>query len=257
MTVCNMSIEAGARAGMIAPDQTRLIEYHAPGGRYAPQGADVGQAALAALAQALPSDPDARATTAQMRHRRDAQLRPMVTFGTNPGMVDSQSTATVPREWRCGSFASALDYMQIEARQAVGRHGRRRGLHRQLHQLAHQRPARCGPTCCADARLASRVRMLVVPRFARDQARGRARRAGPGLPRCRRGMARTGLLDVHRDERRSGPAGTNSSSARPIAISRVARDRVRAPCSQARCRGRRLRRRRLHRRSAIPAAGTG
>ncbi len=80
MTVCNMSIEAGARAGMVAPDET-TFQYLA-GRPYAPQGAAWDEA-LAAWRQ-LPSDPGAaydRTVTLDAR-----SLAPMITYGTNPGM---------------------------------------------------------------------------------------------------------------------------------------------------------------------------
>ena len=80
MTICNMSIEAGARAGMIAPDET-TFEYLA-GRPFAPQGADWD--AAVARWRSLPSDPGAvydRTVTLDA-----AALEPMVTYGTNPGM---------------------------------------------------------------------------------------------------------------------------------------------------------------------------
>jgi len=80
MTVCNMSIEAGARAGMIAPDET-TFEYLA-GREFAPRGA-AWDAALARW-RALPTD--AGATYAKTVALDARQLEPMVTFGTNPGM---------------------------------------------------------------------------------------------------------------------------------------------------------------------------
>ncbi len=81
MTVCNMSIEAGARAGMIAPDDTTFDYLH--GRPHAPQGAD-WDAAINRWNR-LASDTDAvfdRQLTLDA-----ALLQPMVTFGTNPGMV--------------------------------------------------------------------------------------------------------------------------------------------------------------------------
>ncbi|WP_428263907.1 3-isopropylmalate dehydratase large subunit [Haliangium sp.] len=80
MTVCNMSIEAGARAGMIGPDDT-TFEYLA-GRPYAPAGADWDQAL--ARWRRLPTDPGAgfdRSVTLDV-----GALEPMVTYGTNPGM---------------------------------------------------------------------------------------------------------------------------------------------------------------------------
>ena len=80
MTVCNMSIEGGARAGMIAPDET-TFEYLS-GREFAPQGAAWEQA-LASWKQ-LPSDAGA-AYDKSVTLQAD-ELEPMITYGTNPGM---------------------------------------------------------------------------------------------------------------------------------------------------------------------------
>jgi len=80
MTVCNMSIEGGARAGLIAPDETTFAFLKGRPG--APQGA-AWDAAVAAWRQ-LPSDPGASYDNSVTL---DADsLEPMVTYGTNPGM---------------------------------------------------------------------------------------------------------------------------------------------------------------------------
>ena len=83
MTICNMSIEAGARAGMIAPDET-TFEYITRQARpFAPQGEEMEQAL--AYWRTLPSDDDA---TFDRTLAIDAgQIAPQVTWGTNPGMV--------------------------------------------------------------------------------------------------------------------------------------------------------------------------
>jgi 3-isopropylmalate/(R)-2-methylmalate dehydratase large subunit len=107
MTVCNMSIEAGARAGMIAPDDT-TYQYMA-GRPLAPQGADWD--AAVARWQKLPSDAGARFD--KEVEIDVGTLEPMVTFGTNPGMVIPIGDA-VPESSDAG-FRKALDYMQIEA----------------------------------------------------------------------------------------------------------------------------------------------
>jgi len=107
MTVCNMSIEAGARAGMIAPDDT-TYEY-LNGWPLAPKGA-AWDSALRRW-RALPSDVGAR-----FDREVDidvSTLAPMVTFGTNPGMV-MPIDDTVPRD-DDPSFRKALAYMQVEA----------------------------------------------------------------------------------------------------------------------------------------------
>lgn len=80
MTICNMSIEGGARAGLIAPDETTFQYVH--GKQYAPKGA-AWDAALAAW-KALPTDEGA---TYDHSITLDADtLEPMITYGTNPGM---------------------------------------------------------------------------------------------------------------------------------------------------------------------------
>ncbi|HLS88706.1 MAG TPA: 3-isopropylmalate dehydratase large subunit [Sphingobacteriaceae bacterium] len=83
MTLCNMSIEAGARAGMIAPDET-TFEY-ARDRMYSPKGEDWEQAV--AEWRQLPTDPGAEYDKVVEVHVGD--LAPMVTWGTNPGQVAS------------------------------------------------------------------------------------------------------------------------------------------------------------------------
>ena len=113
MTVCNMSIEAGARAGMIAPDDT-TFEY-VRGRPQAPQG-DAFEVAVEGW-RTLASDPDA--TCDKVVEIDAASLEPFVTWGTNPGMV-VPVTGRVPSP---GSFVStsersaaerALEYMGLE-----------------------------------------------------------------------------------------------------------------------------------------------
>ena len=89
MTVCNMSIEAGARAGMIAPDDT-TYEYIA-GKRFAPKG-EAFDAAVEGWKQ-LPTDEGA--TYDRTLQLDAAEIEPQVTWGTNPGMV-TDVTGHVP-----------------------------------------------------------------------------------------------------------------------------------------------------------------
>ena len=114
MTVCNMSIEAGARAGMIAPAAV-TFEY-LKGRPRAPQGADWDRAVAAW--SALPSDDGA---TFDREERFDAaSLEPMITYGTNPGMGIPIS-AVVPAAENA-TMQKALDYMGLEAgRPLLGR----------------------------------------------------------------------------------------------------------------------------------------
>jgi 3-isopropylmalate/(R)-2-methylmalate dehydratase large subunit len=103
MTLCNMSIEAGARAGLVAPDQTTIDWLR--GRPMAPQGAEFDAAAQ--RWQALASDTGARF---DREVRVDAsQVRPTVTWGTNPGQVVAIDRA-VPKATDAQS-ERALAYM--------------------------------------------------------------------------------------------------------------------------------------------------
>jgi 3-isopropylmalate/(R)-2-methylmalate dehydratase large subunit len=108
MTICNMSIEAGARAGMVAPDET-TFEY-LDGLPRAPKGVE-WDAAVARWTK-LRTDEGAQFDRTVTISARD--LQPMVTFGTNPGMVIGINEC-VPDNRTDPSFRKALDYMQIEA----------------------------------------------------------------------------------------------------------------------------------------------
>jgi 3-isopropylmalate/(R)-2-methylmalate dehydratase large subunit len=107
MTVCNMSIEAGARAGMVAPDETTY--QYLKGRPRAPQG-DAWERAVSAW-RTLGSDPGA---SFDKTVRLDAgAVEPMITFGTNPGMVAPVS-GRVPERPGDAAFARALSYMGLE-----------------------------------------------------------------------------------------------------------------------------------------------
>ena len=109
MTICNMAIEGGARTGMFAPDDATYA--YLAGRPLAPRGAD-WDAALDRWRQ-LPSDDDAgfdKQTTLDV-----AALKPMVTFGTNPGMVIPVDGAIPSPSVTDPGFAKALEYMRLEA----------------------------------------------------------------------------------------------------------------------------------------------
>jgi 3-isopropylmalate/(R)-2-methylmalate dehydratase large subunit len=89
MTVCNMSIEAGARAGLVAPDETTIAYLR--GRPFAPKGAAWEQAV--AYWRSLPSDPGARYS--KEAHLDAADIAPHVTWGTSPQDV-SPITGRVP-----------------------------------------------------------------------------------------------------------------------------------------------------------------
>ncbi len=113
MTVCNMSIEMGARAGMVAPDETTFRYVH--GRPFAPKGKDFDRA-VAAWSR-LPSDPGAVYDRVEVIRIED--LAPQVTWGTHPGMVGpvtgrvpDPSSARAPEERL--AMERALAYMGLE-----------------------------------------------------------------------------------------------------------------------------------------------
>jgi 3-isopropylmalate/(R)-2-methylmalate dehydratase large subunit len=114
MTVCNMSIEAGARAGMIAPDATTFA--YLKGLRYSPTGA-AWEKAVAEWSK-LTTDPGAKFDRELTIDA--ATLAPYVSWGTSPGMV-APITAKVPdpasaaTEIERNGFQRALEYMDLKA----------------------------------------------------------------------------------------------------------------------------------------------
>jgi 3-isopropylmalate/(R)-2-methylmalate dehydratase large subunit len=122
MTLCNMSIEAGARAGMIAPDEV-TIDY-LKGRRYAPKGEE-WETELARWLS-LHTDTDAvfdRTTEIDAR-----EVAPFVTWGTNPGMVASvtgrvPSLSEAATEVDRDAVKRALDYMGLKPGTPIGEIG--------------------------------------------------------------------------------------------------------------------------------------
>jgi 3-isopropylmalate/(R)-2-methylmalate dehydratase large subunit len=113
MTVCNMSIEGGARAGMVAPDKTTFA--YLEGRPFVPRGKDFG--AAVEHWKSLASDSGAKYD--RVLELDAAQIAPQITWGTNPGMV-ADVTGSVPDP---SSFADpvdreaatrALDYMGLK-----------------------------------------------------------------------------------------------------------------------------------------------
>jgi len=115
MTLCNMSIEAGARAGMIAPDETAFA--YLKGRRFAPTGDSWDNAVD--YWKTLRSDDDA--TFDRIVEIDAAQLEPFVTWGTSPGMV-VPVTSCVPHPADAKNAADrqaaerALEYMALKPR---------------------------------------------------------------------------------------------------------------------------------------------
>jgi 3-isopropylmalate/(R)-2-methylmalate dehydratase large subunit len=114
LTVCNMSIEGGARAGLIAPDETTFA--YIEGRPFAPQGEDFERAV--AYWKTLPSDPGAHYDTVV---RIDgSEIAPMVTWGTSPEAVlpitgAVPDPADVADEAARGQMQRMLDYMGLTA----------------------------------------------------------------------------------------------------------------------------------------------
>jgi len=113
MTLCNMSIEAGARAGMVAPDETTFA--YVKGKRFAPRDDEWNKAVD--YWRSLPTDQGA--TFDKVVEMDAAQLSPFVTWGTNPGMV-APVTGRVPepgglKESDRRATELALQYMGLEA----------------------------------------------------------------------------------------------------------------------------------------------
>ncbi len=117
MTVCNMSIESGARGGLIAPDET-TFEY-IKGREFAPAGAEF-EKALEKWKQ-LQSDGDAVFDKELVYDAAD--IEPMITYGTNPGM-GAKINGSIPKleeieESARKSYKKSLSYMGFEAGAAI------------------------------------------------------------------------------------------------------------------------------------------
>jgi 3-isopropylmalate/(R)-2-methylmalate dehydratase large subunit len=114
MTICNMSIEAGARAGMIAPDEKTFA--YLKGRRYSPKGAAWDRAV--AEWSKLPSDPGAKFDRELVIDA--TALVPYVSWGTSPGMVapvtaNVPDPASAPNEQERKGLERALEYMGLKA----------------------------------------------------------------------------------------------------------------------------------------------
>src|SRR3990167_6495651 len=154
MTLCNMSIEAGARAALIAPDETTFA--YLKGRPMAPQG-EAWDRALAHW-RALPSDEGASYDREQRFDAAD--VRPTISYGTHPGMVTTlHAPVPAPRDLQ---ERRALKYMQGEWGKPMA------GMPVDLVFLGSCTNSRLGDLRAAaellrGRRIASRVRMLVGP----------------------------------------------------------------------------------------------
>ena len=130
MTVCNMTIEGGGRAGMVAPDDTTFAWVRTPGARR----------------RGRPGAGASCAPTTARRFDREVvvdagALSPMVTLGHEPGAGRRRHRRACPSPPTDGE-ERALDYMGLRGRHADPGDRARPRLHRLVHELAHRRPAR-------------------------------------------------------------------------------------------------------------------
>ena len=220
-----MSIEAGARCGMVAPDETTFA--YLKGRPYAPKGAEFDRAVEAWSTLATDGDarvrPGGHASTPQT-------IAPIVTWGTSPEdalPIDASvpDPAREPDEARARYLRDALDYMGI----APGR---------RLTEIAVDRVfiGSCTNSRIEDLRAAAAVlagRTSKVPGLVSAGSSLIKRQAEEeGLDRIFRDagsrMGRVRLLDVRRHQRRSGRARASAAPRPPIAISAAGRVRARA-----------------------------
>ena len=197
MTICNMSIEGGARVGYVNPDQTTFDYLR--GRKFVPQGEDFDR--RVEWWRSIASDPDARYDDTV---RIDAAaIRPTVTWGINPGPVGLRGrTPAATVGFRAGGARLARRGARVHGlsrRRSDQRHQDRRRVRRLLHQRpavgsARSRAHRPRPSCRAAREGARRSRIAGRAR------RGRTRRPRPGVHRGRLRLAECRLLDVPRDE---------------------------------------------------------
>ncbi|MEZ0240493.1 MAG: 3-isopropylmalate dehydratase large subunit, partial [Chloroflexota bacterium] len=174
MTICNMSIEGGARAGLIAPDDTTFEYLH--GRPHAPHG-QAWDEAVARWRQ-LPTDDGAafdKAITIDA-----AALEPMITYGTNPGMgipITSRvpSPADQPDPGQRRALERALEYMDLQPGQPI--------LGQKVDVVfigsctnGRISDLRIAAAALKDRHIADGVRMMVVP--GSDEVKREAEREG-------------------------------------------------------------------------------
>ncbi len=202
MTICNMSIEGGARAGLIAPGRHDVRVRRGPAPRAA--GRRLGR-----RGRPLADAPDRRRRDLRqvdldrrLRPRADGHLR----HEPGHGPPDLRRACPTPRRSRGRSAPRARLEQRPRvhgpaARPADPRPEGRRRVHRLVHERPDQRPA---PRRRGAQGPQGRRRRPDDGRagLGRGEARGGARGPARDLPRRRRRLARGRLLDVHRDERR-------------------------------------------------------
>ena len=204
MTVCNMAIEGGARAGLIAPDEKTFAYVHGP-----PACAEGGRSGKPRWPGGRRSTPTRARISTRCVTLRGEDIAPVVTWGTSPEDV-LPITGVVPdarelhrRQGRGGAAQPGLHGPDAGPEAERDRH--RHGLHRLLHQRPDRGPARGGgdPEGQEDqGRDARDGRAGLGP----GAGAGRGRGAGADLHRRGLRMAACRLLDVPGDEPRPAVA---------------------------------------------------
>ena len=205
MTLCNLSIESGARAGMVAPDETTFA--FVKGREAAPKGAGWDKAV--AYWRTLATDEGARFDKEVSLNA--SELTPYVTWGTNPGMV-SPITGRVPNPQDAASEAErsalerALSYMALKPGTRLTDIAIDRVF---IGSCTNATPGRSSCRRPRSARLqdSSEGSRHDRSRIAGGEGRRRAGRAASHLFGSGSGVARIGLLDVSGDESRYFAAG--------------------------------------------------
>ena len=138
MTICNMSIEMGARGGLIAPDETTF--KYIKGRKFAPQGEAYDR--LVEQWRQLKSDEGAHYD--EVIRFDGSDIAPMITYGTNPGM-GIKVTDRIPTLSELKniseqtSFSKSLEYMGLATRRSYTGPVCRLCIYRKLHQCPHRR----------------------------------------------------------------------------------------------------------------------
>jgi len=204
MTICNMSIEAGARAGMIAPDDTTY--GYLKDRAHAPQGADWESAVN--YWSTLKTDEGAAFDT-EIEIDADT-LTPFVTWGTTPGqgapLGDSVPDPASFADPNARSNAErALEYMGLTAGTPLREIAVDTVVRGLLHQRPDRGPARRRRPVIKGRKVAEGVTDAGRARLGPGPARGRGRGPGQGVRGRGRGVAVRRLLDV--SGMKPGPAG--------------------------------------------------
>ena len=206
MTVCNMTIEGGGRAGMVAPDDTTFAWFE---GRARRRAGATSSAAVEGWRELRTED--GRDVRQGDRRSTRGALSPQVTWGTNPGMVvagDRRGRPSRPADEatsaRCSTWRSSRARRCRRSRSTACSSARART----------RASATCAPPprWSTGRRVADGVHAMVVPGSAAGEGPGRGGGPRRGLPRRRLRLARRRLLDVPGHEPRHPAPGERCAS---------------------------------------------